>query len=233
MPETGTIGDKRGLPENRDASGEKRAKTDGVDITGARDNQVSVTATQIAAQAAAGTPVKQESSVISSGTGQTGNDLKSDGGDESTEQTSETDHTNVTLTVPQATSLPPEPLRPEHGSDEWHRLRRLNHKEVERRRRESINIGINELQELLPTSNSNKAQVLKRAAEYIRRLKENESANIEKWTLEKLITDQAVNELANSNEKLKTELEKAYRELEYWKKTVLDFESKKGKDTKP
>ncbi|QPG72734.1 hypothetical protein FOA43_000035 [Brettanomyces nanus] len=129
---------------------------------------------------------------------------------------------NATLTVPQVTQLPPEMGKPAHGTEEWHRLRKLNHKEVERRRRESINMAIHELQDLLPTHNSNKSQIIKRAAEYIRRLKENESANIEKWTLEKLIMDQTVNELANSNEKLKSELEKAYREIEHWKKVFFD-----------
>lgn len=104
-----------------------------------------------------------------------------------------------------------------HGTDEWHRQRRDNHKEVERRRRESINIGIKELAALIPTQDTNKAQILQRTVEYIKRLKENENNNIEKWTLEKLLTEQAVSELSASNEKLKVELERAYREIEQWK----------------
>lgn len=104
-----------------------------------------------------------------------------------------------------------------HGTDEWHRQRRDNHKEVERRRRESINIGIKELAALIPTQDTNKAQILQRTVEYIKRLKENENNNIEKWTLEKLLTEQAVSELSASNEKLKAELERTYRELEQWK----------------
>ncbi|QOU21359.1 hypothetical protein BRETT_001081 [Brettanomyces bruxellensis] len=130
------------------------------------------------------------------------------------------------LKVPTATEIPPESEKPARGSPAWQQLRKLNHKEVERRRRESINQAIKELRELLPTQNSNKSQTIKRAAEYIRRLRENENANIEKWTLEKLITDQAVNELANSNEKLKSELEKAYREIEIWKKHFLEIKAK-------
>ncbi len=126
------------------------------------------------------------------------------------------------LKVPTATEIPPESEKPARGSPAWQQMRKLNHKEVERRRRESINQAIKELRELLPTQNSNKSQTIKRAAEYIRRLRENENANIEKWTLEKLITDQAVNELANSNEKLKSELEKAYREIELWKKHLFE-----------
>lgn len=108
--------------------------------------------------------------------------------------------------------------KPLAGSEEWHRIRKDNHKEVERRRRENINSGIKDLAALLPTQDANKSQILKRAAEYIKRLKENENNNIEKWTLEKLLTDQAVAELTASNEKLKAELERAYREVEHWKK---------------
>lgn len=113
--------------------------------------------------------------------------------------------------------------KPLTGSDEWQRIRRENHKEVERRRRENINAGIRELAALLPTPETNKAQILKRAVEYIRRLKENETNNVEKWTLEKLLTDQAVAELGSSNDKLKVELERTYRELKKYKKLHHDL----------
>ncbi|GME79715.1 unnamed protein product [Ambrosiozyma monospora] len=125
--------------------------------------------------------------------------------------------------------LKPRSKAPKPGSEEYKALRKANHKEVERKRRESINNAIKELQDLLPTHDTNKSQIIKRAAEFIKRLKENEASNIEKWTLEKLITDQAVNELANSNEKLKVELEKAYREIEHWKKAF--FEQQREIDT--
>lgn len=124
-------------------------------------------------------------------------------------------------TLPQASSN-----KPQHGSDEWHKQRRENHKEVERRRRESINQGIKELAALIPTNDTNKAQILQRAVEYIKRLKENENNNIEKWTLEKLLTEQAVSELSASNEKLKQELERAYREIEQWKRIAKESEKK-------
>ena len=75
---------------------------------------------------------------------------------------------------------------------------------------------------MIPTNDTNKAQILLRGVEYIKRLKENENNNIEKWTLEKLLTEQAVSELSASNEKLKQELERAYREIEQWKKLVKD-----------
>lgn len=57
--------------------------------------------------------------------------------------------------------------------------------------------------------------------QYITQLKESEATNIEKWTLEKLLTEQAIAELHASNEKLKAECERAWREAETWKKSCL------------
>ena len=101
-------------------------------------------------------------------------------------------------------------------------MRKDNHKEVERRRRETINEGINELSKIVPGCEKNKGSILQRAVTYIQALKENESQNIEKWTLEKLLTEQAVNELSTSNDKLKKELTRAYNELESWKRVATD-----------
>jgi len=61
--------------------------------------------------------------------------------------------------------------------------------------------------------------ILQRAVQFITQLKENETQNIEKWTLEKLLTEQAIAELSASNDKLKAECERAWREVETWKKT--------------
>ncbi|KAF8292332.1 hypothetical protein DL93DRAFT_2029657, partial [Clavulina sp. PMI_390] len=82
--------------------------------------------------------------------------------------------------------------------EDWTRQRKDNHKEVERRRRGAINQGINELSALMPTNGSSdkaKGAILTRAVQYIRLLKENETRNIEKWTLEKLLMDQAMGDL--------------------------------------
>ena len=70
-------------------------------------------------------------------------------------------------------------------------------KEVERRRRGNINEGINELGRIVPNSTGEKAKgaILSRAVQYIHHLKENEARNIEKWTLEKLLMDQAMGDL--------------------------------------
>ncbi|KAL3423538.1 helix-loop-helix DNA-binding domain-containing protein [Phlyctema vagabunda] len=109
--------------------------------------------------------------------------------------------------------------KPAVGSEEWHKVRKDNHKEVERRRRETINEGINELAKIVPGCEKNKGSILQRAVSFITQLKENETQNIEKWTLEKLLTEQAIAELSTSNDKLKAECERAWREVETWKKT--------------
>ncbi|RKP40146.1 hypothetical protein BJ085DRAFT_8574, partial [Dimargaris cristalligena] len=92
-------------------------------------------------------------------------------------------------------------------SEEWMRIRRENHKEVERRRRETINAGIEELVLLIPNPPKNKGRILRHAAEYIRLLKQSEATNVEKWTLEKLLTEQAINELSAQVDMLKAQNE--------------------------
>ncbi|CAH1763348.1 14618_t:CDS:2 [Entrophospora sp. SA101] len=104
--------------------------------------------------------------------------------------------------------------KPPVGSDEWHRQRRENHKEVERRRRDTINAGINELAKIVPGCEKNKGSILNRAVQYIQQLKENEATNIEKWTLEKLLTDQAIQELQAQVELLKAENGRLREELD-------------------
>ncbi|KAK4158423.1 hypothetical protein C8A00DRAFT_39395 [Chaetomidium leptoderma] len=116
-------------------------------------------------------------------------------------------------------SAPPN-AKPAVGSEEWHKMRKDNHKEVERRRRETINEGINELAKIVPGCEKNKGSILQRAVSFITQLKENETQNIEKWTLEKLLTEQAIAELSQSNDKLKQECERLYRELDTWKQTA-------------
>lgn len=89
---------------------------------------------------------------------------------------------------------------------------------VERRRRETINEGINELAKIVPGCEKNKGSILQRAVQFITQLKENESQNIEKWTLEKLLTEQAIAELSSSCDKLKAEVTRNYKEVEAWKR---------------
>jgi hypothetical protein len=114
--------------------------------------------------------------------------------------------------------------KPPVGSVEWHRIRRDNHKEVERRRREAINEGINELSKIVPGCEKNKGSILQRAVQYIGQLKENEQANIEKWTLEKLLLDQALNELSSQNDRFKAELDAVMGERDAYRKTLEENE---------
>jgi mannitol-specific phosphotransferase system IIBC component len=110
--------------------------------------------------------------------------------------------------------------KPAVGSEEWHRLRRENHKQVERRRRETINDGINEIARIVPGCEKNKGSILQRAAVYIRQLREAEAATVEKWTLEKLLTDQAISELNRQVEALKNENERIVLQNNYLKREL-------------
>ncbi|KAF9450752.1 hypothetical protein P691DRAFT_809583 [Macrolepiota fuliginosa MF-IS2] len=121
----------------------------------------------------------------------------------------------ATVGTPEKTGSTPTPTsaassggrrrNPAMGSDEWTRQRKDNHKEVERRRRGNINEGINELGRIVPSGNGEKAKgaILARSVQYIHHLKENEARNIEKWTLEKLLMDQAMGDLQNQLEEVK------------------------------
>ncbi|KAN0065517.1 basic helix-loop-helix protein [Thecaphora frezii] len=93
---------------------------------------------------------------------------------------------------------------------ELERQRKDNHKEVERRRRSAISDGINQLSQIVPgcdAKNTNKSSIIVAAVRYIQDLKNNEASNIEKWTLEKLLMDQAMGDLS-------AQLDEALREVE-------------------
>ncbi|CAI6329800.1 unnamed protein product [Periconia digitata] len=121
---------------------------------------------------------------------------------------------------PSANDSPPSSAthKPQVGTEEWHKVRRDNHKEVERRRRETINEGINELAKIVPGCEKNKGSILQRAVQFITQLKENEQQNIEKWTLEKLLTEQAITELSASCDKFKSDCQRAYDECAIYKR---------------
>ncbi|KAL8826489.1 MAG: hypothetical protein Q9170_007381 [Blastenia crenularia] len=112
--------------------------------------------------------------------------------------------------------------KPSVGSDEWHKVRRDNHKEVERRRRETINEGINEIAKIVPGCEKNKGSILQRAVEYIAQLKLNEERAVEKLTQEKMLIEGVVNELTASVDNLKSELDRTASEAAMWKKIAVD-----------
>lgn len=99
--------------------------------------------------------------------------------------------------------------KPTVGSDEWHKVRKDNHKEVERRRRETINEGINELAKIVPGCEKNKGSILARAVQYIGKLQDDAHSNIDKWTFEKLVTEQAISDLS-------AKLSRCVRERDAW-----------------
>lgn len=110
----------------------------------------------------------------------------------------------------------------ETGTPAWKIQRKESHKEVERRRRMNINANIEKLSELLPVKETSKALILSRAAEYIQKMKETEAANIEKWTLQKLLGEQQASTLQSQNEKLEEELSKAFKTIEELKKKLKE-----------
>ncbi|PWN46542.1 hypothetical protein IE53DRAFT_391283, partial [Violaceomyces palustris] len=99
---------------------------------------------------------------------------------------------------------------------ELDRARKDNHKEVERRRRSAINDGINQLSQIVPgcdAKNTNKGSIIVAAVRYIQDLKNNEASNIEKWTLEKLLMDQAMNDLTAQLDEIRRENDKLRAQL--------------------
>ncbi|KAG1039544.1 hypothetical protein G6F43_012475 [Rhizopus delemar] len=134
-----------------------------------------------------------------------------------------------------------EEQRPPVGSEEWHRRRRESHKLVERKRREAINDGINEIARIVPGCEKNKGSILSRAVSYIKQLKEQEVAILEKSSLEKLLTEQTINqlkqqvdmlkehikELARQSDNLRAELDAVKTENNYLKDRLQPFEKLK------
>ncbi|KAF9555334.1 basic helix-loop-helix protein, partial [Lunasporangiospora selenospora] len=129
----------------------------------------------------------------------------------------------VSATVAVASAPAPVPAlaaKPVQGSEEWRKIRRDNHKEVERRRRENINDGITQLAELVPNSEKNKGAILKQAVKYIESIEEANKklmADIEAGSSTKLDLDKALVEksiLKTSLESLKVEHEQLKRDLD-------------------
>ncbi|KAI8604306.1 hypothetical protein EDD21DRAFT_317809 [Dissophora ornata] len=144
---------------------------------------------------------------------------------------------NSTLaTVPITASSPQPPAgKPAPGSEEWHKIRRDNHKEVERRRRENINDGISDLAKMIPNCEKNKGLILRQAVKYIQDLlAENErfageaeqlvaaKLDVDKYVLEKNIAEATCQTLNVQHEQLK-------RQFEELRKKKEDFEEHTAK----
>ncbi|KAF9103431.1 basic helix-loop-helix protein [Mortierella sp. GBA35] len=130
-------------------------------------------------------------------------------------------------TVPITASSPQPPSKAAVGSPEWHKIRRDNHKEVERRRRENINEGINDLAKVVPNCEKNKGAILREAVKYIKSvLAENERLtgelavattakyDVEKFLLEKSVAEATVHSLNAQHEQMKREYEELRQKMD-------------------
>ncbi|KAG0144023.1 hypothetical protein CROQUDRAFT_47897 [Cronartium quercuum f. sp. fusiforme G11] len=115
---------------------------------------------------------------------------------------------------------------PDRNSDEWKQHRKNNHKEVERRRRETINEGITELKKIVPGTEKNKGEILKQAVRYIQALKDSEAENMEKWALEKLVVDQALRDQSAKLAKLSRDYGRLEAENESLKRWIIELGEK-------
>ncbi|KAF9549407.1 basic helix-loop-helix protein [Mortierella hygrophila] len=132
-----------------------------------------------------------------------------------------------TLATVPITASPQPPAKAAVGSAEWHKIRRDNHKEVERRRRETINDGINGLAKMVPNCDKNKGSILKEAVKYIKSvLVENERLTgeiaiattakyeIEKYLMEKSVAEATIHSLNLQHEQLKREYEELRQKMD-------------------
>jgi bHLH factor len=62
--------------------------------------------------------------------------------------------------------------------------------------------------------NTNKGAIIHAAARYIQDLKHNEASNIEKWTLEKLLMDQAMGDLTAQLDDARAQIDRLRAELD-------------------
>jgi bHLH factor len=115
-------------------------------------------------------------------------------------------HTSTAAAVYAAREAQSMNSKPTVGSPEWHTIRKNNHKEVERRRRETINEGINQISQLVPNCDKNKGAILQRAIEYINHLHEERKTFNDRWERHSITANEAISEISSQNSKLKAEV---------------------------
>ena len=143
---------------------------------------------------------------------------------DSESQDSQTPLVSDTLNSQSGTARRGRKLTQGQNPEEYEQQRKDSHKEVERRRRESINTAIRTLSDLLPVKEISKAAILSRAAEYILKMRETESANIEKWTLQKILNEQKTSHLTSVNENLQMELDHCHKRIEYLEQLLKEHD---------
>jgi bHLH factor len=77
---------------------------------------------------------------------------------------------------------------------------------VERRRRETINEGINEIAKMVPGNEKAKGSILQRAIAYIQKLQEDAKEMEARWDTANMTTNHALAEISTQNAKLKGEV---------------------------
>lgn len=77
---------------------------------------------------------------------------------------------------------------------------------MERRRREAINEGINQIARIVPNCDKNKGAILQRAIEHIHSLSEEKRNITERWEQTNMTTHHAISEVSAQNSKLKVEV---------------------------
>lgn len=114
----------------------------------------------------------------------------------------------------------------DRNSVQWKQNRKNNHKEVERRRRETINEGITELKKIVPGSEKNKGEILKQAVKYIQELKETERRIEERWAAEKVVMEEVLQEKSHQIEKLSRDYLGLESENESLKRWIIELGEK-------
>ncbi|WWD05024.1 hypothetical protein V865_003095 [Kwoniella europaea PYCC6329] len=105
------------------------------------------------------------------------------------------------------------------GPHEYVRLKKDSHKEVERRRREGINDGINEIAQLIPggTDRKGKGTVLKRAVAYIIELNDKVRADQEELTKKDIEKHDLEAQLAHLQRQMQEERDRSMRFETSWR----------------
>ncbi|KIX09881.1 uncharacterized protein Z518_00962 [Rhinocladiella mackenziei CBS 650.93] len=102
--------------------------------------------------------------------------------------------------------------KPAVGTAEWHQLRKDNHKEVERRRREVINEGIENIAKIVPGTEKNKGAILQRTCQYITELQNEKNSFVN----ERATFEIALKELTNRLDRMKESARTAWAESAKW-----------------
>ncbi|KAK5082853.1 basic helix-loop-helix protein [Lithohypha guttulata] len=106
----------------------------------------------------------------------------------------------------------PQPGKPAVGTQAWHQQRKDSHKEVERRRREVINEGIENIAKMIPGQDKNKGHILASACRYIQELQ----AKIASFDNERNVFEITQQELTRRNESLRDSAQRAWQETAKW-----------------